>query len=174
CHPESPKDTKCRRTMKDPPIPAGFRKKTSHKIGGSFDRPSALRVLRRLRMTGLLGRRFLARYENRNPGCHPESPKDTKCRRTMKDPPIPAGVRKKTSHKIRGSFDRPSALRVLRRLRMTALLGRQFYRATKTGIGSSACSRFTWPASVSAGSPFTRMRTRFTVGKSVTTVCTTE
>ncbi|MEA2235681.1 MAG: hypothetical protein QOC81_405 [Thermoanaerobaculia bacterium] len=39
----------------------------------------------------------------------------------MKDPPLLCGMGgRETPHKIRGSFDRPPALRVLRRLTMTA------------------------------------------------------
>ena len=51
-------------------------------------------------------------------------PKDTKCRRTSKDPLIVCDVFKSPPPILNirgGSFDRPSALRVLRRLGMTAL-----------------------------------------------------
>src|SRR5882724_8862886 len=54
-------------------------------------------------------------------------PKDTKCRRTVEGPPKYVRGFSKTSPVRRGSFDRPPALRVLRRLRMTVESIRSVY-----------------------------------------------
>jgi hypothetical protein len=112
CHPEPPKDTKCRRTVEGPPtsVPWFFvtaLRGTATRPGTCAGGPST--VLRRRFLPGASAANLAAApaaqddsragasvdsggagdemRKRRQTSCHPEPPKDTKCRRAVEGPP---------------------------------------------------------------------------------------
>src|SRR5882724_8893561 len=85
CHPETAGAHELAKDVEGPPTYVRWFSKRRQHSGGSFDRPPALRVLRRLRMTGLITARIKA-ARSQPTAVILILPERTKWRRTSKDP----------------------------------------------------------------------------------------